>query len=82
MNMIISYYYELVYLFHLGHWICKNPSIANCPEYVPVIVEDCPAANMPTAQIYVHAIPNVQPKNTPPLNRLDSIRSCGLKKYI
>ena len=45
-------------------------------------MEDCPAANMPTAQIYVHAIPKVQPKNTPPLNRLDSIRSSGLEKKI
>ena len=43
-------------------------------------MDDCPAANMPTAQIYVHAIPKVQPKNAPPLNRFDSMRSSGLEK--
>ena len=31
----------------------KNPSIANCPAYVPVIVELWPAAKMPIAQIYL-----------------------------
>ena len=33
----------------------KNPSITNCPAYVPVMVELCPAANNPIAQMsYFH----------------------------
>ena len=31
----------------------KNPSIAYCPAYVPVIVELWPAAKMPIAQMYL-----------------------------
>jgi hypothetical protein len=42
-------------------------SIANCPAYVPVIVLDCPAARIPTPQMYMAAAPNAQPKKTPPL---------------
>lgn len=33
----------------------------------PVIVELCPAANIPTAQIYIATRPYVHPKNIPPL---------------
>jgi hypothetical protein len=32
---------------------------------VPVIVELCPAARIPTAQIYIEAAPNWHPRNTP-----------------
>lgn len=55
--------------FQRAHCRFKNPSIANCPAYVPVIVEDWPAAKIPTAQIYIAAAPNAQPRNMPPLLR-------------
>jgi len=42
-------------------------SITNCPAYVPVIVEDCPAARIPIAQMYIAISPYSQPKKTPPL---------------
>lgn len=29
---------------HLGILSCRNPSITNCPAYVPVMVLLCPAA--------------------------------------
>jgi hypothetical protein len=34
---------------------------------VPVIVLDCPAARIPTPQMYMAAAPNAQPKKIPPL---------------
>ena len=37
----------------------KNPSIANCPAYVPVIVELWPAAKMPIAQMYLQMIETI-----------------------
>ena len=55
--------------FQRAHCKFKNPSIANWPAYVPVIVEDWPAAKIPTAQIYIAAAPKAQPKNMPPLLR-------------
>jgi len=61
-------------------------SIANCPAYVPVIVLDCPAARIPTPQMYMAAAPNAQPKKTPPLKRSASTSSLlsnvWKKKYI
>lgn len=56
-------------LFHLAHCKFKKPSIANWPAYVPVIVDDWPAASIPTPQIIKAARPNLQPKNIPPLNK-------------
>ena len=61
-------------------------SIANCPAYVPVIVLDCPAARIPTPQMYMAAAPNAQPKKTPPL-KISATTSSLLstvwkKKYI
>lgn len=52
------------------HFKFKKPSIANCPEYVPVIVDDCPAANKPIAQMKRQARPNSQPRNIPLMIRL------------
>lgn len=31
----------------------RKPSMTNCPAYVPVIVDDCPAASSPMAQMYL-----------------------------
>ena len=28
-------------LCHFFHWRLRNPSMANCPAYVPVMVEAC-----------------------------------------
>ena len=39
--------------------------MTNWPEYVPVIVLDCPAARIPTAQMYMAAVPKAQPRKTP-----------------
>ncbi len=51
---IIQYYLRVndlitpeEYLCHRFHFKFKKPSIANCPEYVPVMVEDCPEAKIP-----------------------------------
>lgn len=51
--------------FHRAHCKLRNPSIANWPEYVPVMVLLWPAAKMPMAQMYMAAAPNVQPKKMP-----------------
>ena len=37
--------------FQRGHLMLRNPSMANWPAYVPVIVELSPDARMPTAQM-------------------------------
>lgn len=44
-------------LWYTGSLKFKNPSITNWPAYVPVIVELCPAANSPNAQIYLAEFP-------------------------
>lgn len=45
------------------------------------MVELCPAAKIPTAQIYIAAAPNVHPKNIPPLYKsATTYSSFGLNK--
>lgn len=44
-------------LYQTGRVKSKKPSMTNCPAYVPVIVELYPAANNPTAQIYLAFVP-------------------------
>lgn len=45
----------------------KIASLKNFKTFLPVIVELCPAAKIPTAQIYIAIAPKVQPKKIPPL---------------
>ena len=61
-------------LFQTGSVKSKNPSMTNYPAYVPVIVDDCPAANKPTAQIYFALFPRLSPRISPAYNKLISSR--------
>ena len=45
-------------LYQTGRVKFKKPSITNYPAYVPVIVEDYPAASSPMAQMYLAEGPN------------------------
>lgn len=43
----------------IGSVKSRKPSITNWPAYVPVMVELCPAASRPIAQIYLALSPTV-----------------------
>ena len=60
----------IITLFQTGNLISKNPSITNCPAYVPVIVDAYPAASNPTPQIIDAAFPNVTAKASEAFIRL------------
>ena len=55
--------------FHGGSLSFRNPSITNCPAYVPVIVDDCPAASSPIAQMYTIGLPKLASRQSPALRR-------------
>ena len=43
----------------------KSEQQRHSPEYVPVMVELCPAARIPTAQMYLEGPPNAHPRYSP-----------------
>ena len=49
-------------LFQTGNFKFRKPSITNYPAYVPVIVDSCPAAKSPAAQIYLADFPKLPSK--------------------
>ena len=59
-------------LFQTGSFISKKPSITNYPAYVPVMVEDYPAAKSPTPQMILDALPKVASKAIAAVERLSS----------
>lgn len=60
----------------------RKPSITNCPAYVPVIVELCPAASRPMAQIYLEASPKVSERTTEAVFKSISISGLKLGPFL
>lgn len=58
--------------YNLDSFILTNPSMTNCPAKVPAIVEDCPEANNPIAQIYFPVNPKLSYKASPAVKAFKS----------